>query len=100
MSQNIAFCRLLSFNDRVFWQYCNMRLIRVKRLDPKRNETQEIYDWEENDLLLNPINIQAVRFEPNIKKTLVQLTNGREIIVDYTLKELEAAFEGATLEDS
>ena len=76
-----------------------MKLIRLKRLDPKRNEKQEIFGWHEDDLLLNPVNIQAVRFEPNIKKTLVQLTNGREIIVDYTLKELEAAFEGATLED-
>lgn len=74
-----------------------MNMITAMRLDPKRNEKHEIYGYEEQLLLLNPMNIQAARYEPAVGKVIVQLTNGREILIDYTLKELAQKFSDATL---
>lgn len=73
-----------------------MKLIPIKKLIPLRNETGEVYKWHEEDTLLSPLQIQRVRFEPNLNHVVVHLTNTEQVIVEDSLKEFGKKFNEAT----
>jgi hypothetical protein len=73
-----------------------MNLILTQRLIPIRNETGEIYKWEEKTVCLVPTNIQAADYEENVDKVVVRMTNGDKIIVGDTIKEFDRKYAAAS----
>lgn len=74
-----------------------MKLIQVNELIPERNENHELVKWNQETVLINPANFQAARYIKEIDKVTISLTNGKTIVVDATLRELDRLFEQATL---
>lgn len=73
-----------------------MRLIELRKLLPLRNEVGEIYKWEEENVLLSPLQVQRVGYEKNLGQTVVRLVNGEQMIVEDTTKTFNRKFNEAT----
>jgi hypothetical protein len=71
-------------------------MISIIKLIPLRNETGQVYKWEEEPNLLSPLQIVRAKHERNLEKVVVFLKSGEQVIVDETLKELDAKFCEAT----
>jgi hypothetical protein len=71
-----------------------MQLIPVRKLIPLRNEHGEIYKWQEEDILLSPLQIARVRIE--LDKVVIRLMNSEDIIIEDSVKAFGKKFNEAT----
>jgi len=79
--------------------FCNqMTLIKVLKLTPIRNEKCEIYKWEEAELWLSPMQIQSISFVEELGHTVVNMTNGHQIVVEAEPSLLDRQFILATMQ--
>lgn len=73
-----------------------MQLLKILKIIPLRNETGVIYKWQEELNFMSPMQVQRARFEPNLQKVVVHLTNGEQVIIDENLEEFNRVFSAAT----
>lgn len=73
-----------------------MKLIKVTKMVPLRNENREIYKWQEDICWLHPWNIQAMTYIDEVKLWGVVLTNGKDTFVKETPEQMNRLLEEAS----
>ena len=73
-----------------------MNLISVMKLVPIRNEKGVVYKWDEERMFVNPTTVLRATYRDALKKVVLSMVNGEEIIIEDSLERFAEKFEEGT----